>query len=271
MALEFKDLEKLPDNVTYELPDGSKVTLGEIRKAAVDHVNSRIADLTPREQKLVTREAALAEAEEKVRETMAVLANQPPVTNTNPPPGGNTNPPPPLGYTQQQWDAILADPYMRPLVTTMAQMAAQTEDLKKLVETGRATATQEKELERQQKEAQWINYQLDNLNIKDPVERKALLDFATEAMTRRDMTVINKARNYDTAVANADKTGYERGLKEGRSAAPVPSIVHGTRTAPVEAQPEALPKDFREFADQASNDQSLIQEIRDSSRVQPQQ
>lgn len=272
MALSFQDLEKLPDNVTYELPDGTKVTLGEIRKAATDHVNSRIADLTPREQKLVSREAVLAEAEQKVRETMEVLAAQPlPTVNNNPPPNSGTAPPPPLGYTQQQWDAILADPYMRPLVTTMAQMAAQTEKLEKLVETGNATAAQAKELERQQKEAQWINYQLDNLNIKDPAERKAVLDYATDAMNRRDMSIINKARTYDTAVANADKTGYERGLKEGRGVAPVPSIVHGTRTPPVITAPEALPKDFREFSDAAANDQSLINEIRESSNVQPPQ
>ena len=95
MALEFADLEKLPDDIKIVLADGKEITLGEVRDAAKGFVNKRIADLTPREQALVTREGQLAEQEKKVRETVAALASQPPV-NTNPPPTNMGNMPPHL-------------------------------------------------------------------------------------------------------------------------------------------------------------------------------
>ena len=276
MALDFAGLEKLPDDVKVELADGTTITLGEIRNAATEHVNKRIADLTPREQKLVTREQALQEAEERVRQTMAQLANipTPPATPPAPTPG---TPPPPLGYTQEQWNAIMSDPYARPMMSTMALLAEKTEKLEKLLAERDLSDKQRADTQQQLEETRWINYQLDTLadktdpRYKDPNERKALLEFAQDSIKRRDMTVIHKARTYDDAVKAAGEAGYQRGLAEGKVAAPVPSVVHGTRVVPTTPQPDKLPKTFAEFSDAAANDPSLVNEIREAASQQPQQ
>lgn len=279
MALSFEDLEKLPADVKIDLGDGKTITLGEMRDVARSHaeetINKRIADLTPREQKVADRERMVEEEARKVRETMTLLAtNPPPPPNNNPPPPGAT--PPPLGYTQVQWDALNADPYMRPLIGALSQLAEETATLKKKLEDGVATQKEKEELARQNQENAWINHQLDQLSTtdgryKDPQERASLLTFAQDVLKRRDLTAIHKARNYDTAVADAEKTGYERGLKEGKGTAPVPSVIHGTRVAPVVAPPEKLPKTFAEFSDAAANDQSLINEIREAASQPPPQ
>ncbi len=276
MALEFKDLESLPDDVKIELGDGKTITLGEVRNAALDHVNQRISELTPREQKLVTREQALAAAEEKVRQTMAQLpdlvAN---ATHAATPPANNASTSaPPLGYTTEQWNAILQDPYARPLVTAMATLAEKAATLEKRLEEAALTDKQRQDAQHQLEETRWINHQLDQLASQDeryktPEERKALLDYAQEVIQRRDITVLHKARNYDTAVKSAEERGYQRGLTEGKGTAPVPSVVHGTRVVPTPAAPEKLPKTFAEFADSAANDPAFIQEIREAASTPP--
>src|SRR3972149_11730301 len=102
MPIDFSELEKLPDDVKYVLPDGREITLGDVRSAAQDVVSRRIAELTPREQKLAAGERTLAEESARVREAMEALANAP----QHPLPPTPGAPAPPLGYTQAQWDVI---------------------------------------------------------------------------------------------------------------------------------------------------------------------
>jgi hypothetical protein len=270
MAISFEDLDKLPDDVEFQLPDGSKIKLGEVRSAAKDHVSKRIADLTPREQKLVSREAELGEREKAVRETVAYLATAPPQPpGASPPSGGEVIP---LGYTREQWAAIKNDPYSRPLVEATAFLAEKLEKMEKTLADTTASQQQRDEHRRQSDEINWINYQFEHMakqdpRYVDPAERKSLLDYAKEVLQKRDLTVIDRGRNYGAHVKEAEERGYKKGLSEAPKLAPVPSIPYGSRAVPTPPPAEKLPATFNEFADQAAADQSLIQEIREAASV----
>ena len=267
MAITFDDLEKLPDDVQYELPDGTKVSLGDIRGAAKEHVNKRIAELTPREQKLAAREKALEAESQQVREAMVALANQPAAPAPPPVAPGEFIP---LNYTPDQWAQIKNDPYSRPIVEALAAMAQKIHENDKRM-TEREAENSRKEAERRQaEEAGWINYQFEKLAADDPdyqnpEKRKELLDYAREVLTRRDISVIHKARRFDDAVKRADDLGYQRGLKEGSAKAPIPSVPYSTKAAPVPPALEKLPASFNEFSDAAAADADLIQEIRQAA------
>ena len=269
MAITFADLDNLPDDVQYELPNGTKISLGDIRAAAKEKVdsdiNKRIADLTPREQKLALREKALESESQQVREAMIALANQPASA-----PPVNPGEVIPLGYTPEQWEAVRRDPFSRPIVEALAAMAQKLHENERRM-TDRETEGARREAERrQQEETGWINYQFEKLAAEDPryqnpEERRALLDYAREVLTRRDISVIHRARTWDEHSKKVRDDGYQQGLKEGSAKGPIPSVPYSTRAAPVPPATEKLPASFNEFADAAAADADLIHEIRQAA------
>ena len=266
MALEFADLEKLPDDVMFELPDGRKIKLGEVRDAASSHVNKRISDLTPREQKLVTRENELVAREKAVRDTLSSLANNPPPRVVDATPPGSI----PLGYTAEQWAAINADPYSRPIVQALAHMATELEETKRSLSARDTTQAQRDQAEQERREREWIQYQFQQMSATDkryldPAEQAALLEYAKEVLTRRDLTVLDRARNYETRMETAKTEAYERGLKEGKSQSPVPVVPYGTRQVTPPGEPVKLPASYNEFVDSAVNDPDLIKDMREAA------
>lgn len=265
MPIDFAELESLPDSVEYVLPDGRKITLGDVRTAAHDVVNKRIAELTPREQKLAAGERALAEESAQVRAAMEALANAPAAPTHVP-----GAPSPPLGYTQAQWDVVRADPYTKPLVETLAHLAAKLSEQEERINTTATTWTKQQEFQRQEEEKRWINYQFDLMAkddpaYKDPAARQELIDYAKEVLTKRDLTVLHRARNYDKHLEAARKEGYEKGLKEGTSRAPVPFTPSRTSPPTPTPAPEKLPPTHSQFIDEAVADPDLIQSIRDAA------
>lgn len=266
MTIEFADLDKLPDDVKYQLPDGRELTLGEVREAAKSHVNKRISDLTPREQKLTAKEKEIAEREEAVRRTLATLANTPPPPTVQPP----SNEPIPLGYTPEQWAAIRSDPYSRPIVETLAALASRLEDTQRQLKERDDAYTRRDQQLQEQREKEWIDYQFQQMSqgderYKDPAERQALLEYAKEVLTRRDLTVLDRARNYESRLKSAQEEAYQRGLKEGSSKAPIPSVPYQSRQVTPPPEPVKLPATFNEFVDSAANDNELIRDIREAA------
>ena len=264
MPFDFADVEKLPDDVKFVLPDGKEVTLGDIRDSAKEWERRRIAELTPREQKLAAGERTLAEESARVREAMEALANAPPPSST---PGAQ---PTPFGYTQAQWDVVRADPYTKPLVETMAMLAAKVHEQEERINTNANTWTKQQESQRQEEEKRWINYQFelmakDDPSYADPANRQSLIDYAKEVLNKRDITVLHRARNYDKHIESARKEAYEKGLKEGTSRAPIPSVPYRTSPPTPTPAPEKLPSSHSQFVDEAMADPDLIQSIRDAA------